>query len=428
MNILWIISDKFIRLGVGLFLSVWVARYLGPSQFGQLQYAIAFLVIFTTFSSLGLQGVVVQKLINKSKKADDILQATLFLHLIGSTIGLLSILTINQLTNDSSTSTYKIFLILSITLIFHSMDGIKYWFEAITNYKYIIWVENIAFLFSSSIKIILISTSAPVEYFALTTLLESIVIFTGIFILKRKSNFHLFLNLKNKKIKHYSVDLFKASWPLVIANLSIVAYMKIDQIMIGHILGDKAVGLYSTAVIISQAWYFIPVAINTSMRPLISEIKKESNKAYLYRLQYQFNLMIWISVPPILIFTLFSEDIIRVVLGEAYIQSAEIVVIHIWSGIFVALNNTAWIWHYIEETQKIAAVRVSMGLLLNIVLNLILIPSQGIMGAAYATLISRAISSYLGHIFIQESRILFIMMTQSILTLGLSAFRKQTRT
>ena len=423
-NIGWLFGDRMLRMGVGLLLGVWLARYLGPEQFGQLNYAIAFVSLFGAVAALGLNGIVVRDIVREPESAYPTLGTAFFLQLIGGLIAFALIVGAIAWLRPEDQLTKTMVAILGLSLVFKSSEVIKYWFESQVQSRYTVWVENSIFLLIAAAKVVMLLSKAPLIAFVWIVLVEAVLVAIGLFGIYHK---------QEKKLRHWSVKLDRVktllndSWPLIISSISIIAYMKIDQIMLGEMIGNDAVGIYAAASWISEVWYFIPVAINVSLRPKLLKIRQVSQTRYIELLQKNFNLMIWLSVPIALVITFSSGFLMRLFFGDTYYGAAEILVVHIWAGVFVFLNNAVWNWYFAENKQYIANIRIIIGLLLNVVLNYLLIPKYGVLGAAYATLISRAFVAYIGQLLHRDTVKLFIMMSQSIFTGGLYGFSKAGR-
>jgi O-antigen/teichoic acid export membrane protein len=423
-NIGWLFIDKILRMVVGLFVVVWVARYLGPEQFGQLNYAIAFVSLFGAVAALGLNGIVVRDIVREPESAYPTLGTAFVLQLIGGLIAVALIVSAIDWLRPEDQLTKAMVAILGLSLVFKSSEVIKYWFESQVQSRYTVWVENSVFLLIAAAKVAMILNEAPLIAFVWIVLAEAVLVAVGLFGIYLK---------QEKKLRHWSVKLGRAktllkdSWPLIISSISIIAYMKIDQIMLGEMIGNDAVGIYGAASRISEVWYFIPVAINASLRPTLLKKRGVSQVRYIELLQKNFNLMIWLSVPIALVITVSSGLLIRLLFGDTYSGAADILVVHMWAGVFVFLNNAVWNWYFAENKQYIANIRIIVGLLLNVALNYLLIPKYGVLGAAYATLISRAFVTYIGQLLHRDTMKLFVMMSKSIFTGGLYGFSKADR-
>lgn len=409
-NIGWLFVDKVLRMGVGLLVGVWVARYLGPEKFGILNFAMAFVGLFGTISTLGLQGIMVRDIVKNPEESNVILGTGFVLRVLagifvfGLVIGVISYLR----PEDNLTKT--IVAILGVVQIFHASQVIKYWFESQVQSKFIVWTENLVFLFIAGFKVSMILIQAPLIAFAWIIFLESVLVSIFSFVVYRIKTGDLF-SWKPSFVK--SKRLLKDSWPLILSGLAIAIYMKIDQIMIGQIIGDEEVGIYSAAVRISEIWYFIPMVITASVFPAIIEAKKKSEALYYERLQKLYNLLVWMAIAVALPMTFLSHWVIKFLFGQAYAQAGTVLSIHIWTAVFVFLGVACSNWFLIENRQILSLQRTLLGAVVNVGLNLILIPNFGIIGAAYATVVSRIICDLLYDFIQKETRPMFWMKIRS---------------
>ena len=196
--------------------------------------------------------------------------------------------------------------------------------------------------------------------------------------------------------------------------MAIMVYMKIDQIMLGQMLGDEAVGIYSAAVRISEVWYFIPMMIVASVFPAILEAKKRDDGQYIQPLQRLYDLMVWLSVAIALPMTFVSTPIVVALFGPNYAESGPVLAIHIWASVFVFLGVASSQWFIAENRQILSFQRTLLGAIVNVILNLILIPYFGPIGAAVATVVAYAIAAFLADLLQKETRQMFAMKLSSM--------------
>ncbi len=412
-NTSWLFGEKILRMVVGLFVGIWVARYLGPEKFGLFSYAGSFVGLFTAIATLGLDGIVVRELVKDESRRDELIGTAFLLKLMGA-LAVLAILAIavNFTSNDIYTNTL-IFIIASAT-IFQSFNVVDMYFQSKVMSKYIVYANIISLLFSSIVKIILILNEAPLVAFAWVVLFDSIVLALGfIYFFIKNSKFKI-QNLLFKR--ETAVSLLKDSWPLILSGIAISIYMKIDQVMIKEMLGSKDVGYYSVAVKFSEIWLFITVAITNSLFPAIINAKKESEKIYILRIENLYRLLVFISLSISIFIYIFAKPIILYTYGSEYKNAIVLLQLYVWSIIFVFLNNGSWRWYISENLQYIATIRLFIGAVVNVILNLIWIKTYGMVGAVYATLVSYAVATYFGNLFSKKTIINFKMQTKAILT------------
>ena len=409
-NTSWLLGEKILRMVVGLFVGIWVIRYLGPERFGVFSYAGSFAGLFSTIATLGLNGIVVRELVKDESKRDLLIGTAFWLKLLGAFAVLIILwIAINFTSNDTDTNIIM-FIIASAT-IFQSFNVIDMYFQSKVMSKFIVYANTISLFFSSIIKVILILNEAPLIAFVWVVLFDSFALACGLVYFYVKNNLSL---LKWRFDKIMAVSMLKDSWPLILSGMVITIYMKIDQIMIQSMLGNAEVGQYAAAVRLSEAWYFIPMLISTSLFPAILNAKKVSEELYYARLQKLYNFMIWFSIIIAGIMTFMSDWVIELLYGAKYAESSGVLIIYIWAGIevFFGVANSKWI--LTENLQKYRLLIDGFGAVLNVGLNLLLIPLYGIYGAAFATLISYFGTFFIIFSFVKKLRIALKMFFVSI--------------
>ncbi|WP_200874893.1 flippase [Desulfonatronum thiodismutans] len=410
-NIGWLFFDKILRMGVGLLVGVWVARYLGPEQFGLLSFALAFIGLFGAVATLGLHGIVVRDIVQDQTSGNETLGTAFVLQLLGGlTAYLLVFATISYFRPDDDL-TRTIVAILGFTLVLRAGETIKYWFESQVQSKFVVWVENTTFLLIAGIKVAMILTHAPLTAFAWAILAEAALVAASLLVVYSRTSRRLHAW---KPGMRRAKTLLRDSWPLILSGMAVMIYMRIDQIMLGQMIGDEAVGIYSAAVRVSEVWYFIPMAITASVFPSILEAKKRSEELYYQRLQKLFDLMAWISVAIALPMTFLSSHLIVILFGQAYEQAGAVLTIHIWAAVFVFLGAASSRWFLAENRQILSMQRSLLGAGMNVGLNILLIPRFGATGAAYATVVSYFFVVLVSDLFKKETRILFNMKSYSL--------------
>jgi len=395
-NTSWLFGEKILRMVVGLFVGIWVARYLGPEQFGLYSYSQSFVALFAAIATLGLDGIVVRELVKDKSRRDELIGTAFWLKVMGA-FGVLLILAVavNFTSNDTYTNTL-VFIIASAT-IFQSFNVVDMYFQAKVMSKFVVYANIISLFISSLVKISLLLNEAPLIAFAWVVLFDSIILAIGfLYFFLKNSNF----NIRDLKFnKSTAVDLLRDSWPLILSGIVISIYMKIDQVMIKEMLGNEAVGQYAAAVRLSEAWYFIPMVISASLFPAIINAKKVSKKLYYARLQKLYDLMVWMAIAIAIPMTFLSDWIVELLYGGQYNEAGGVLMIHIWTGVFVFLGVAFSKYLTSENLTKKSFYRTLLGAIINVILNLMLIPKYSISGAAAATLIGQFTANYIYDVF-----------------------------
>ncbi len=410
-NTSWLFAEKILRMAVGLFVGVWIARYLGPDKFGLFSYAGSFVGLFTAIAALGLNDILVRELVQHPEKENELLGTAFYLKLMGAILTLVILYIAVHFTSNEHYTNMMIFIIASAT-IFQSFNVVDVYFQSKVMSKFVVYANILSLFVSSLVKISLIILDAPLIAFAWVVLFDSFVLACGfVYFFLKNSEFKI-QNLKFSKLT--AVRLLKDSWPLILSGMVIAVYMRIDQVMIKEMLDNEAVGNYAAAVRLSEAWYFIPMVIASSLFPAIVNAKKQSKELYYVRLQKLYDLMVWMAIAIALPMTFLSDWVVNLLYGNQYSQAGDVLMIHIWAGVFVFLGvaNAKWIIN--ENLMLNGMIRTSIGAFVNVILNYILIKKLGIMGAAISTLISYFIANYFGLLFYKKTRICFWQQTKAL--------------
>jgi O-antigen/teichoic acid export membrane protein len=410
-NIGWLFLDKILRMSAGIFVGVWVARYLGPEKYGLMNFGLAFTGLFAAISGLGLQSIVVRDLVRKPVRARIILGTAAVLQLLGGILAYLLILASISFVRPEDTLARSIVAILGAIQLFEASKVVVYWFEARVQSKYTVWVQSGVFFIFSIVKVILIKQNAPLQAFVWAMLVEASVVATVLLLIMNRivvPLYHLRVTLRGAK------KLLKNSWPLLFSSISIMLYMKIDQIMLGQMIGDRAVGVFAAATQISEVWYFIPTIIVASLFPAILDAKGSSQTLYLERFQKLYDLMVVISVAVALPMTFLAKPLIVLLFGETYQESGHVLAIHIWASIFVFLGVASSRWFVVENQQMLFLYRTIIGSIINILMNYFLIPVHGPVGAALSTVFAQFFVNVAMDYFQTETRGMFKMKIKSL--------------
>jgi O-antigen/teichoic acid export membrane protein len=417
-NSAWLSTDKALRLAVGVFLAVWLARYLGPEVFGQYSYAIALVGLFSAFSTLGLESVLVREIVKTPEARNELLGSAFVLKLAGGCIGCLAAIACVFWVRPEDPTTRLLAAILAFGLVFQAADVLDLWFQSQLQSRSAVVARNTASLSAATVKAGLILVGAPVVAFAWAGLLETLLAGAGLYVAYRIAGERL---SGWRASVSRAVELFRPGFPLILAGLAVSAYMKIDQIMLAEMLGVRAAGIYSAATRISEAVYFIPGVIAASVLPSIISTRASNRPLYMERMQRFFELMVVIAAGLAITIGMLSPVIVELLFGPSYSESTPVLAIHAWSSVFVFLGVASSSLLLAENLTAVSFYRTALGAVVNVLLNLIFIPWLGVQGAAYATLISYAVATYSVLLF-KGSRPAGIMMLRALIPTTL--FRK----
>jgi len=389
-NILWLFFDKFLRIFGGLVIGVWVARYLGPNDYGVFNYALAYSAFFMVFVKLGLDPIIIREIVKQPKLTPYLLGTAFGLKVMGSIIAILAVY-LSLIFIEMETTQRIIIFVFSAGFIFQAIDVVDYFYQAKVLSKYTVIVRNSAFIIASGIKVYLLLYEYSVVYFALVGVIELMLVGLFFIIAYKKTGGNIGRWRYSHKI---AKRLLMFSWPLAISAFLISIHMKIDQVMIGEMLNVEQVGIYSVAVRLAEFWIFIPTIIVSTLMPYFVNLRKQNNELYHYRLMQLYSIMFWMGVCAGVVATVFGENIIRLLFGEAYIGAYEALVFNIWNGVFISQAVARGVWLISENLQKYRLYNNMIAVILNISANVLLIPLLGVTGAAISTLLTQALTTW----------------------------------
>ncbi|MDN4495099.1 flippase [Ureibacillus aquaedulcis] len=412
----WLLFEQIFRMGLTLIVTTLMARYLGTENFGILNYSLAYIMIFTAVSKLGIDSIIVNEIINNKEESGKVIGTTIYLRLVSSFISILLIFLLVKLLNPNYAAVQLITLIQSISLVLVIFDTIGFWFQSKLQSKYVVIAKSSAFAIVVLWRLALIYFEKSIYYFAVATVIEGFAI--SLFMIA------YYIKFKGPKIRfsfEKAKHLISGSFYYFIAGLLIVVYTQLDKIMLGKMAGSTTVGIYSAAFAISSLWVFIPTALIDSARPLIMTSKNENEASYIRKYKQLYCSIIWMGLGAALVITLLSKPIILLIYGKQFIESVSVLIILIWSRIFSLMGTIRAIWLTIENFGKYQVFFVGIGAVINIVLNISLIPHYGAIGAAIATLIAEVISAFIAVLFFKQTRPLFKLIIQAFLFKGVKA-------
>ena len=412
-NTSWLFAEKILRMVVGLLVGVWVARYLGPEQFGLLSYSLSFVGLFSIVATFGLDEIVVRELVKDESRRDDLIGTAFWLKLFGAFVVLLALAFAVKFTSNDDNTNILVFIIAS-ALIFQSFNVVDFYFQSKVMGKFIVYANLISLFISSIVKITLILNDASLIAFAWVVLFDGFILACGFiyFFLK-----HSTFRIKNLIFyKSTAIDLLKDSWPLIFSGAVLMIQARIDQVMIKEMINSTEVGYYSAAIRLIEAFGFIPVMLKISLYPSILNSRKDSNELYQNRLLnfYRLNFLLFLAVAIPLF--LFSEQIVILLFGIEY-QSVGILLSIMVIRLFftnMGVARSAYILN--ENLMKFSLITMILGTITNIALNYLWIPWYGSKGAIIATIISFFVTIFLLDIFYSKTRNNVILQFNGIFT------------
>ncbi|MDB6128745.1 MAG: polysaccharide biosynthesis protein [Verrucomicrobia bacterium] len=391
-NFGWLVVEKLVRLVLGVGVGFWVARYLGPVGFGSLGYCAALVALVGILPELGLDPVLKRDLLQAPAKTAELLVSAFVLRLSAGVLayGLVLVVVLGRwgLSEEES----RLLAILGLLLFQPAWFTIDLWLQVHLRAKLSIGMLLIALVICSAWRIQLILRGASVAAFAWVITAEMFLGALGITIAAYRAGLRLPTLRPQLALMR---RLVRESWPLLFAGVAVVVYMKIDVVMLKQMMGPEAAGIYTAATRLSEVWYFFPVALGSSVLPAILRARGRDPGTYRLRLQQYYDLSAGVAYALSIPIALAAPWLVKLAYGAAFAPAGPILAVHIWSSIFVFLGVARGQWLVNESLQTFYLFTVLAGAVLNVGLNLLLIPRWGGLGAAYATVAAYALAAWL---------------------------------
>jgi polysaccharide transporter, PST family len=416
-------AESIVRLGLGFLLSILVARHLGPHDYGLFNLVLSYVHILIPFYTFGVDEGLIKMLVRYKDssdlhKIDKIMATAFFVKLSGGLMAIVVIMSAMLLPGDQDPLVIKATLLLSGIMLFRAIDVVDDWYQALLAIKKLALVRILALLLISLLKFYFVYTKREWIYFIWISCAEVLlieVLYLVIYFRDKKGSFF--------RIKLIDIDIFreilKSSLPMLLILILNYALSRVDQIMIGLLVGNNELGKYAVAVKLIDIWQFFPFAIINTMFPLILKSYFDANSQrspeYILRLKKLYSVLTWSSLLISIFFFLFSNRIIEFFYGAAYDGAGLYLGTYCWLTVFTFFTFAQTKIYTIENAISDGVFISVIALFLNIIGNFILLEKFGAIGAIYSSILAYTVSILLVSIRSQVTRRNLKLYIQSIL-------------
>ena len=408
-NISWLLGDKVLDIAMRLTGGVLVARYLGVELFGYLQFSLAILALLVPVVTLGFRNMVVKYIALNPSHKGEVLGSAFVMQLVSSLLTSAGLLLFVYFFGNDEGKTNLAISILTITLIFHCFDPIIYWNQSQLSAQYTVWSVRISSTIGLCVKLLFVYFSVDFIIFIWAWVIESIV--TSALLVHFYSKKESFSDWKYDR--ETAKMLLKDSWPLMFSGIAAIIYIKIDIVMLGTMLEKTEVGLYFAAVRISELFYFLPSVLSATVLPAIIRSSQKGGSEITQRIQALSDALTLYSIISVAFLFFFAHLLIHILFGPEYSEAAVILRIHAFALFFISAGASVNKMLIAENRTVFILVSTCLGTVINILMNLYLIPRYAGVGAAVATVVSYAFSSYFACLFWKPANKHFKMVTIS---------------
>ncbi|CVH79334.1 colanic acid exporter [Clostridiales bacterium CHKCI006] len=396
-NASWLIGGRIIQMIISLFVGILTARYLGPNNYGLINYGLAYVTFFTSVCNLGINSIIIKNFVDHPEEQGITIGTTLFLRIFSSILSNFLILCLVLIVDNGELSTVIVTLLCSLSLIFQSFDTLNYWFQSRYQSKITSLATLFAYIIVSVYRIILLINNCSIYWFALANSVD--YLFIALFLLTvYKYNCGPKLKFSFDKAR----QLLSSSYHYILSGMMVAIYGQTDKLMLKQMIGQGEVGYYSVATTICNLWIFILTAIIDSMYPTIMNFYGKDKAAFERKNKQLYAIVFYVSAFVSIIFTIFGDWIVQILYGNEFAPAVGPLRIITWYTAFSYLGVARNAWIVCENKQKYLKYLYLSAAILNVFLNLLLIPTFKASGAAMASLITQISTSILLPLFIPD--------------------------
>ncbi len=399
INAGWIISGRVLNKLLAFVVGILTANYLGPSNYGLINYATAYTTFFASVCSLGINSVIIKDFVEYPKEQGTAIGTSLLMRAISSILSVIMIVGIVSIVDRGEKATMIVALLCSLGLVFQIFDTLNCWFQSRLESKYPATAAIISYAIVSALKIVLLIQKKNIYWFAAAASIEYLitaVFLIGVYIRKKGPA----LSVSFRK----GIDLLKSSNSFIVAGLMVSIYASVDKLMLRHMMDDSAVGNYAIAISLSTTWAFVLSAIIDSLSPGIMKLYHKNRERYERKNRQLYAIVFYVSCAVSLIICIFSAPVIHVLYRHAYDGAIVPLRIVVWYTAFSYLGVARNTWMVCENKQKYLMGLYAIAAGLNVIMNAVMIPVWGGAGAAMASLLTQISTTMIIPLFIDDLR------------------------
>ena len=383
-NVKWMVVCKTVQSLLQLIVGMMTARYLGPANYGLINYAKSIVAFAMPFVQLGLDATMVKELIDHPEEEGKIVGTSLVAGVVSGLVWIVLIGGFVAFVNPNEPETFVVCLLYSVSMVFQAVALIQYWYQSKLLAKYPAVMQLITYVLVSLYKIYLLVVEASVNWFALAYSMEfGLIGFSLLLIYKRKMGSQLDFSFALAK------KIISRSHPYIWAALMVTVFQNTDHVMLKMMIGNEENGYYTAAITAVGVCQYVYIAIIDTMRPVIITERKQNGVRYEQKIAQLYGIVCYLSFFQGIVFTAFANVIVDIMYGKTYVQAVPVVRVLVWSVSFSFMGMIRNVWILAEEKQSCLWKINLAGVLINIGLNWVMIPWAGALGAAIASLMTQ---------------------------------------
>ncbi len=409
-NLFWAVLGKMVNLFSGLFVGIIVARYLGPEKYGLMDYVISYVFLFQALALLGLDAIEVREEARGRQPYQTLIGTAFVLKLVLAVFFIVAVIVTSWYMEEDRYTTLLV-TIYSLSIVFNTLGVVRNYFTAIVQNEYVVKAEIARTFIGIGIKIILLLCHASLTAFVVVYMFDFVLVASGYVMayhdkVGRLSEWHF-----DADVARY---LLREAFPLLLTNIAVIIYQRIDHVMIGQMIDKEAVGFYSVASRFVEVLIYIPMILAQTITPVLVSTRERSEQEYIRNGQRFMNLSLWCSFIAAALTSLLAYWVVQYTFGVDYMPAVVVLQVLSFKAASVALSNTAGAMLVIEGLQRWAILRDGLGCCVCVLLNYILLPRYGVLAAAFVAIASNVAAGYLADALIPAYRHLFVRQTKAL--------------
>lgn len=380
-NSFFLLLDRGLRLIVSFAIGIWIARFYGPEQFGQLNYVLATASIFGGLSSLGFDDILprdMAALDHSGVSRADMQRTALVMRLLGGLIAF-SLVLLLIYRESGINEIFWIALVLAPYLLIQSADIYEYRLRVEGQFSKIAIGRSVSSLIANALKGLVLFLGLPITF--LSAAMTGEYIFTAAalkyFVCKQFSENGIFRF-------DYAKSLIQRSWKIILAGTMVMCQARVEYFLVESFLGWDSLGQYSAALKIFEIIDTVFLMLVSVLMPQLATKVSADNLQQYQRRVYIIGLIVFLLlVPMMFLFTI----LFPYVYGNQYSQAATLLPWLFLRPLFGMVNSIRGMFIILQGNYWYPAVASIIGLLISLLAGCLLIPMYGLFGAVATTLL-----------------------------------------
>ncbi len=396
----WLLADRLVRMGVGFFVGVAIARLLGPANYGTFAYATALATLFLPVLSLGLERVVIRDLARRPEQRPVLLGTTILLRLAGGIVSFFLAVAGALFVQQANNVTCWLVAVIAAGNVFMAADVVDWAFQSDGRFRLPVLLRLSCFVAGSVARVLLAKAGAPLVAIAAAMLAESAIV-AGLLLLSAR-------RVREAPLPQWRIqwalagELLRVSWPLLLAEVGTWVFQRLDLLILNHYTAEAEVGLYAAATRVAQAGFFIPIVAVQVMAPDAARIPDA--KAVLPLITRGMSILATVGLGLSLVTSVCAPWVVPLLFGARYHDAVPLILILTWSNVFVFVGCFHALYLVSVNRQDVSLRLSWVTASCSLGLNLLLIPRWHAIGAAFAALAAYAITTTFGVVLFTASR------------------------